>query len=93
MAKDIHPDYYPEAKVRCACGTTFTVGATRKEIRVEVCANCHPVFTGEEKLIDTAGRVEKFKARRQKAEAAPKQPKKKARKKQSVASSRVKRIR
>ena len=72
MKKDIHPAYYPEAKVRCACGASFTVGSTKKEIRVEICANCHPFYTGEEKLIDTAGRVEKFKSRRAKATAGPK---------------------
>ncbi len=76
MKKDIHPTYFPEAKVICACGNTFTVGATKREIRVEICSKCHPVYTGEEKLIDIAGRVEKFKARREKASVAPKKAKK-----------------
>jgi large subunit ribosomal protein L31 len=76
MKTDIHPKYYPAAKVVCACGHTFTVGATRPELRVEICAKCHPFYTGEEKLIDTAGRVEKFKTRRTKAAAAPKKAKK-----------------
>lgn len=67
MKKDIHPQYYPDAKVRCACGAKFTVGSTRPEIQVEICSRCHPFFTGKEKLIDTAGKVEKFKARRAKA--------------------------
>ena len=69
--KDIHPKYFPNAKVTCACGNAFTVGATKAEIKVEICHKCHPFYTGEEKLIDTAGRVERFKTRRAKA-VAPK---------------------
>jgi large subunit ribosomal protein L31 len=80
MKTDIHPKYFPAAKVICACGHTFTVGATRPEIRVEICAKCHPFYTGEEKLIDTAGRVEKFKTRRSKAVTAPKVKKVRAKK-------------
>ena len=77
MAKtDLHPTYYPKAKVVCACGNSFVVGATQPEIHVEICSNCHPVYTGEEKLIDTAGRVEKFKTRRTKAATVPKKEKK-----------------
>jgi len=74
MKKDTHPTYFPEAKVICACGNSFTVGATKSELKVDICANCHPFYTGEEKLIDTAGRVEKFKNRRAAAvtEAKPK---------------------
>ena len=71
MKKDIHPAYFPQAKVICACGNTFIVGATKPELKVEICSNCHPFYTGEEKLIDTAGRVEKFKLRRA-ATATPK---------------------
>jgi large subunit ribosomal protein L31 len=71
MKDKIHPKYFKDAKVICACGNTFTTGATRPEIRVEICAKCHPFYTGEEKLIDTAGRVEKFKTRTAK-KAAPK---------------------
>jgi large subunit ribosomal protein L31 len=67
MKKDIHPIYYPNAKVICACGNTFTVGSTKEEIQVEVCSACHPFFTGEAKYIDTLGRVEKFEAQRRKA--------------------------
>ncbi len=67
MKPEIHPTYHSAAKVKCACGNIFTVGSTREEIQVEICSNCHPFFTGEEKLIDTAGRVEKFKTRRSKA--------------------------
>ncbi len=67
MKKEIHPEYYPNAKVTCACGNVFYVGSTKKEIAVEICYACHPFYTGKEKLIDTAGRVEKFKAKREKA--------------------------
>jgi len=67
MKKDIHPEYFPSAKVRCACGNVFTVGSTKPEIQIEICSACHPFYTGKEKLIDTAGRVEKFKARKEKA--------------------------
>jgi large subunit ribosomal protein L31 len=63
MKKDIHPTYYPDAKVICACGNSFTVGATVKEINVELCSNCHPFYTGKQKLVDTARRVEKFQER------------------------------
>jgi large subunit ribosomal protein L31 len=64
MKADIHPQYYTDAKVTCSCGNTFTVGSTMKEIQVEICSQCHPFYTGNEKVIDTAGRVETFKARR-----------------------------
>lgn len=81
MQKEIHPKYYEKAKVTCACGNTFTVGATVPEIKVEICSKCHPFFTGREQLIDTAGRVERFKARRTKAAAKPKVVKKERAKK------------
>ena len=67
MKSDIHPKYYPATKVVCGCGNTFTVGSTKPELHVDICSNCHPFYTGEEKLIDIAGRVEKFKSRRAKA--------------------------
>ena len=63
MKKDIHPKYYPNAKVTCACGNTWFVGSTKKEIRVEICSACHPFYTGKQKMMDTAGRVERFKKR------------------------------
>lgn len=63
MKKDLHPTYYSNAKITCACGAAFTVGSTEKEIHVEICSACHPFFTGKEKLLDTAGRVDKFKER------------------------------
>ena len=61
MKKDIHPKYYPEAKISCACGNTITVGSTQPESKVEICSACHPFYTGKSKLIDTTGRVERFK--------------------------------
>ncbi len=70
MKTDTHPTYFPEAKVVCACGRTFTVGSTQEKLSVEICSNCHPFYTGNEKILDAAGRVEKFKAR--KAAAKPK---------------------
>ena len=63
MKTTIHPQWYPESKVTCACGNTFTTGATVSEIRVEVCSNCHPFYTGQMKFVDTAGRVDAFKAK------------------------------
>lgn len=61
MKKDIHPEYYPDAKVVCACGNTWTTGSTQKEIRTEVCSKCHPFFTGEQaRLIDIEGQVDRF---------------------------------
>ncbi len=64
MKSDIHPTYHPKAKVNCVCGHTFTTGSTMPEISVEICSACHPFYTGNEKILDTAGRVERFKARR-----------------------------
>jgi len=60
MKEGIHPKY-GETVVRCACGEQFATGSTKKELRVEICSKCHPFFTGKQKFIDTAGRVEKFK--------------------------------
>ena len=67
MKKDIHPNYHDNVTVKCACGNTFTVGSTKEEISVEVCSNCHPFYTGQEKVMDTAGRVDKFKKRQEAA--------------------------
>ncbi len=72
MKKDIHPKYYKKATVKCGCGNQFTVGSTKEKLEIEVCSACHPFFTGKEKLLDTAGRVEKFKARAAKAAAKKK---------------------
>ncbi|MCX6816457.1 MAG: 50S ribosomal protein L31 [Candidatus Beckwithbacteria bacterium] len=81
MKPNIHPQYYPNAKVTCACGTTFTTGSTLPEIKVEICSACHPFFTGQMKYVDTMGRVEKFQAR-QKAARTKQYVKKSQRKKQ-----------
>jgi len=60
MKKGIHPEYYPEAKVTCACGNTFVTGATKELIRTDVCSACHPFYTGEQRIVDTAGQVDRF---------------------------------
>jgi large subunit ribosomal protein L31 len=63
MKAKIHPKYYDKAKVSCLCGNTFTTGSTKPEIRVEVCGKCHPFYTGEQRIVDSLGRVERFKKR------------------------------
>jgi len=63
MKADIHPTYYSTATATCACGATYTVGSTVEAINVEICATCHPFYTGLEKVLDTTGRVDKFKKR------------------------------
>jgi large subunit ribosomal protein L31 len=60
MKEEIHPTYYPDALVVCACGNTWTTGSTMKEIRTDVCSNCHPFFTGEQRIVDTEGQVDRF---------------------------------
>jgi large subunit ribosomal protein L31 len=70
MKSDIHPEYHT-AKVTCSCGNSFEIGATVNEMRVEICANCHPFYTGSQKLIDTAGRLERFQARLSKVKQSP----------------------
>lgn len=67
MKTDTHPTYHKKAKVTCSCGASFEVGATVESMNVEVCSACHPFYTGKGKLVDTAGRVEKFKARKEAA--------------------------
>jgi large subunit ribosomal protein L31 len=71
MKEKIHPQYFADAQVICACGNTFTTGSTRKVIKVELCSKCHPFMTGERRLMDTAGRVERFRRRYQKKETTP----------------------
>jgi len=66
MKKDIHPKYYPNAKVICACGNTWETGSTKPEIRTDLCSACHPFFTGEMRIVDTAGQVERFVKRLEK---------------------------
>ncbi|MBI4311685.1 MAG: 50S ribosomal protein L31 [Chloroflexi bacterium] len=63
MKEKIHPQYYHNAQVVCSCGNTFTTGATQPTLRVEVCSHCHPFFTGEQRIVDTEGRVERMKRR------------------------------
>lgn len=72
MKKDIHPKYYPKAKVHCACGNAFEIGSTKPELEIEICSQCHPFYTGKEKIIDTMGRVQKFKQKMEKAKKAKK---------------------
>ncbi len=60
MKEGIHPKYNTEVKVTCACGNTFTTGSIKEEIKVEICSKCHPFFTGKQKFVDSAGRIEKF---------------------------------
>lgn len=64
MKTETHPTYFPEARVTCACGRVFSVGSTKEKLEVEICSQCHPFYTGNDKVLDTAGRLEKFKARR-----------------------------
>lgn len=63
MKTDIHPTYHAKVQISCACGNTITTGSTEREIQVEVCSNCHPFYTGKQKLVDTTGRVDKFQQR------------------------------
>jgi len=91
MKKDIQPKYYPKAKIKCACGNTFETGSAKPELDVEICSSCHPFYTGKEKLIDTAGTIERFKQKMAKskekknvikqAQEAKKSPAKKSSKK------------
>jgi large subunit ribosomal protein L31 len=66
MKDKIHPKYYPEAKVMCACGNSWVTGATQEVIRTDVCSACHPFYTGEQRIVDTAGQVERFMRRLEK---------------------------
>lgn len=70
MKPTIHPTYYPNAVVTCACGNTFVTGSTVPEIHTEICSACHPFYTGKQKLIDTTGNVDRFRQRVAKAAAA-----------------------
>ena len=77
MKTDIHPKYFNNAVVTCACGNTFTTGSTLEKISIDICSKCHPFFTGTQKLIDTEGRVEKFAKRQAQAEISLKTKKQK----------------
>lgn len=79
MKPKIHPKYYPEAKVICACGNTWTTGSTKEVIRTDVCSNCHPFYTGQQqRLVDTAGQVERFTKRAEVSQEMSKEAKKRA---------------
>lgn len=67
MKSNIHPKYFEKAKVQCSCGASFEVGSTTENIKVDICSNCHPAYTGNKKMIDSAGRVDRFKARLEKS--------------------------
>lgn len=67
MKKEIHPKYYPEIAAKCACGAEHKVSSTKPSLEVEICSACHPFYTGNEKIMDTAGRVEKFRKRKEAA--------------------------
>jgi large subunit ribosomal protein L31 len=71
MKNGIHPKYFDEAKVTCACGNAWVTGATQETIRTDVCSACHPFFTGEQRIVDTAGQVERFMRRLEKRSGAP----------------------
>jgi len=68
MKKEIHPEYFPEARVVCGCGNTFVTGATKQLIKTDICSACHPFFTGEQRIVDTAGQVERYMRRLEKRE-------------------------
>ena len=70
MKENVHPKYYPEATVICACGNTWKTGATQEVIRTDVCSACHPFFTGEQRIVDTAGQVDRFMRRLEKRSEA-----------------------
>ena len=63
MKEKIHPKFFNDAEVTCSCGNKFTTGSTKKQLKVELCSACHPYYTGERRMVDTAGRVERFKQR------------------------------
>lgn len=70
MKTDIHPTYYANATATCACGATYIVGSTKESIEVEICSACHPFYTGQEKVLDSTGRVDRFKKRAASAKKA-----------------------
>ena len=69
MKDKIHPTYYSDASVSCGCGNKFITGSTVQELHVEVCSNCHPLYTGKQKMVDTQGRVDRFKRMKEKSSA------------------------
>ncbi len=91
MKPDIHPTYYPEARVVCSCGSTWTTGSTVPEIRTDVCNTCHPFYTGEQRIVDTAGQVDRFLKRleRRQSDAARREIENQARKEAEEAARRA----
>jgi len=84
MKKKIHPKYYNEAMIICACGNSFTTGSTQPELHIEICAKCHPFFTGKQKFVDTVGRIDKFKKKQQVAKTSDYQKRKQAKAKKKA---------
>jgi len=76
MKADIHPKYYPNARVTCSCGASWLTGSTVPEIRTDVCSTCHPFYTGEQRIVDTAGQVERFMKRMEHAQQSGAKPSK-----------------
>jgi large subunit ribosomal protein L31 len=91
MRPDIHPTYYPQAKVVCSCGSTWITGSTVPEIRTDVCNTCHPFYTGEQRIVDTAGQVDRFMKRleRRQSDAARREIEARARKEAEEAARRA----
>lgn len=77
MKKNIHPSYHSNAKITCVCGNEIIAGSTQEKIKIDICSKCHPFYTGKQKLVDTAGRVEKFKEKMKAAEKHAKDTKEK----------------
>jgi len=86
MKANIHPKYYPQATITCACGNVFKVGSTVEKIEVEICSACHPFYTGKQKLVDSAGQVDRFRRRLEMAQKLQKSSAKKSAKKSSKVS-------
>ncbi len=93
MKANIHPKWYADSKVTCICGNTFTVGSTVPEITLNTCSKCHPFFTGEQKFVDTEGRVEKFQKKQQHAQESRQILVEKKKKKEERAKLREKSLR
>jgi len=91
MKADTHPTYYPQAKVICSCGSTWLTGSTIPEIRTDVCNNCHPFYTGEQRIVDSAGQVDRFMKRleRRQSDAARREIEARARKEADEAARRA----
>lgn len=89
MKKDIHPKYYNNAVITCSCGTVFKTGSTQEKMQIEICSQCHPFYTGKKKVVDSTGRVDRFKKLTEKA-AAKKSAAKKTKKVKKVTTDKIK---